>query len=250
MKQLFTLEDKHILVTGASAGIGRAICVMAAQLGAHLSLVARRENKLKETLAQMEGKGHQYFLCDLAKTDTIEPLVKDIVAAQGPLDGMMHCAGTVDARPLALMERTQVEALMSIHFYAFVELLRACSKKKHVRPGASFLGTSSVAATTGGKGQGSYAAAKGAVEASIGPFAKELAAKNIRLNAIAYGMIDTDMYHAGFLDIGGDNEDLLKTQYLGVGTPQDAAASACFLLSDTAKFITGTTMVVDGGTLS
>lgn len=243
------LTAKHILVTGASSGIGRATCVLASKLGAKVSLVARNEEKMAETLSMMTGEGHGAYVCDLTSIDAIQELVKQIVSEQGVFDGFVHCAGIAGNRPLKLCSPEFISDMMKIHYFAFVEILRSVSKKKNSNDGASFVGISSVAGIRGEKAQGAYSAAKGAVQAVIHPFAKELSARGIRLNNVAFGMIATEMYQT-YIDEGGSIDELIKSQYLGVGEMEDAANIICFLLSDASKFITGTTLLADGGMLS
>lgn len=242
------LDNRHILVTGASSGLGYATALLAAHLGARVSMVARRENKLQETLDALEGKGHGYWLCDLFCLESIEPLIKEITSAAGPLDGLIHCAGIGQNRPLAMTKPDFVRDLMAINFGSFVELIRASAKKKHINDGASIVGVSSVAALKGDKSQAAYAASKAAVNGLVPPLAKELAPRRIRLNAVAFGMMKTEMYRF-FQEAGGGGEEL-RAQYLGLGEPEDAARVLCFLLSDYSRFITGTVIAADGGYLS
>ena len=250
MDNPMTLDRKHILVTGASAGIGRAVCVQASRLGAKISLVARNEERLKETLSLLEGTGHSYYLYDLNDVDGIDALVKGIVERNGPLDGLVHCAGIGVLRPVKFNNPILMRETMQIHLFAFAELMRAAAAKNRFNKGASYVGISSVASLGGDKAQGAYAAAKGAMNAIVHPYAKELAAKGIRVNTIAFGMVDTEMYRRDFQETGGDNDTLLKKQYLGVIPPEYAGNAICFLLSDVSKYITGGTLVYDGGFLS
>lgn len=243
------LDRKHILITGASSGIGQATCVLASKLGAVVSLVARNEERLKETLSVMNGEGHRAYTCDLVNVDGVQDLVKKIVSEQGAVDGMVHCAGIAANRPLKLSVPEFVTEMMNIHYFAFVELMRAVSKKRNCNDGASFVGISSVAGIQGDKAQGAYAAAKGAVQSVIHSFAKELSIRQMRVNSVAFGMIATGMYQT-YIDGGGDPQELLGSQYMGVGEMQDAANIICFLLSDASKFITGTNLLADGGMLS
>lgn len=243
-----SLTGRHILITGASAGIGRATAIAAAQLGARVSLLARRTKELHETLAMLAGQDHAVFSRDLSMTGEIEGIVKDVIGQMGPLDGLAHCAGHGKNRPLAMTSPAFVMESMAVSYNAFVELLRCIGKKRHVNDRASLVGVSSVAALRGDKAQGAYAAAKAAMNAIVPPAAKELAPRGIRVNAVAFGMIRTEMYQA-FKDSGG-LDAVLGSQYLGVAEPEDAANVLCFLLSDASKFITGTVLVADGGYLS
>lgn len=249
MSVFLNLENRHIMIAGASSGIGRATAILASQLGARVSLIARREAELKETLSRLEGEGHSCWPFDLLRFEEIGPKVKEIVAAMGPLDGLAHCVGIAQNRPLVVADPDYVHHVMDVNFNTFVELLRVVAKKKHINDGAGIVALSSVAAVKGNKSQGAYAASKAALSGLVPPLAKELAARRIRLNAVAFGMINTDMYTV-FKENGGHVEALEAEQYLGVGEPEDAAKVLCFLLSDYARFITGTTLVADGGFLS
>lgn len=242
------LTGKHIMVTGASAGIGREICVLASQLGAKISLVGRNKERLDETLSTMEGTGHKAFAFDLTQIDGIEGLLKSIVDEGGKLDGLVNSAGVAIKRPLKMTKPEFVREAFDINFFPFIELVRVAANKRMSNDGASIIGISSVAAAKGGKAQSAYAASKAAIEGALRPMAKELADRRIRVNAIEFGMINTDMYRS-FLATGGTDEDL-RGQYFGVGETRDAANATCFLLSDAARFITGSIMVVDGGFLS
>ena len=243
------LLGKHIVVTGASAGIGRAVCIQASKLGAKVSLIARNEERLKETISMMEGEGHSSYSFDLNDIAGIDGLVNGLVEADGAIDGLVHCAGLGINRPLKLAKPEFICQMTQVHYFAFVELMRAATYRKRTNEGASFIGISSVAAAHGNKTQGAYSAAKGAMNAVVHAFAKELAPRSIRVNTIAFGMVDTDMYK-GFLESGGNNEELLQDQYLGIIPREYAGNAVCFLLSDAARYITGGTLNYDAGDLS
>ena len=243
-----SLLGKHVVITGASSGIGRAACVQASKLGAMVSLVARNEEKLLKTKSLMEGDYHKLYSFDLQNTDGIEELIVSITKDSCSIDGIVHCAGVALTRPIRLTKPELVEQMTRLHYYAFVELIRASVAKKRMNEGGSIIGISSTAATHGDKAQGMYAAAKGAMNAVVPPFAKELAPRKIRVNTIAFGMVDTDMYQ-GFLDDGGSNESLLQNQYMGVIPVEYAGNAICFMLSDASKYITGGTFNYDAGLL-
>jgi NAD(P)-dependent dehydrogenase (short-subunit alcohol dehydrogenase family) len=243
------LSGKHILITGASSGIGRETSITASQLGAKLSLVARSAERLNETLTSIARDINHAYSFDLRQLDGIENLIKMIVSENGPLDGLVNCAGIALNRPIKMVKPEFLQDVFSINFFPFVELVRAVTKKNMSNDGASFVGISSVAAFKGNKAQGAYAASKAATDAIIKPMAKELSERGIRVNTAAFGMIRTDMYKY-FLDAGGDDELLKADQYLGVGEVEDAANVICFLLSGASRFITGTSLLADGGFLS
>lgn len=243
------LSGKHIVITGGSAGIGRAAAVQASKLGAKISLIARNENKLDETISMLEGEDHSRYVYDLNEVYGIANLIKEIVEKDGPIDGLVHAAGIGLNRPVKLTKPDFLLDNMKIHFLAFSELIRDASARKNSNEGACYLGISSVASIHGNKTQGAYSAAKSAMNAIVHPYAKELAAKSIRVNTIAFGMVETDMYK-GFLESGGNNDELLREQYLGVIPVEYAGNTICYMLSDAAKYITGSTFIYDGGALS
>lgn len=244
-----SLSGKHILITGASSGIGKATSITASQLGAKLCLVARRETLLNDTRAVCPGGIHNIYPFDLRNLAGIENLVKMIVSENGPLDGLVNCAGIASNRPIKMVKPEFLQEIFSMNFFPFVELVRAATKKNMCNDYASFVGISSVAAFKGNKAQGAYSASKAAIDAIIKPMAKELSERGIRVNTAAFGMIRTDMYKY-FLDAGGNDELLKADQYLGVGEVEDAANVICFLLSGASRFITGTSLLADGGFLS
>ena len=245
MIDVFNLNGKHILVTGASSGIGKETAVLLSKLGAKVSIVARREDALKDTVDAMEGTDNRFFICDLSNTEDISGLVSDVVSSAGPIDGLIHCAGIGVNMPIAVTKTGTIETVMKTNFYSFAELIRLFSKKKNFNTGASFVGVSSVASIRGDKTQGAYAASKAAMNAYVHPAAKELADKGIRVNTVAFGVIRTEAFKK-FLESGGQ-DSALKDQYLGYGEPSDAANLLAFLVSDASRLITGSTIVCDGG---
>lgn len=246
MEAIVDLTDKKIVVTGASSGIGRATCILLSRLGAKIMLVGRREGELANTLQQMEGKAHLCFPCDLADLDNIESLIKKIVSSDGhKLDGLVHCAGTSLTLPVKNLNYHNMDAVMRINFYSFIELVKWYSHKNC--NAGSIVGISSYAAITGRAGQTIYAASKAALDVAVKSLSKELIKKNIRINSIQPSFVNTAMYEDAKNKIG--NDDLGSNQLLGVGEPEDIANLIAYLLSDAAKFITGANYLIHGGSL-
>jgi len=242
------LTGKRILVTGASSGIGRETAIQLSKLGATVILIARNEEKLKNTISNLEGQSHAFYSYDLTKIEGIEDLVHNIVSVHGSINGFAHCAGIYAMRPIKLTKYDFLHNTMLINFYSFVELVRCLGKRNNSDDGASFLGISSVASVKGNKSQSAYSASKAAMDGIINPIAKEFSERKIRVNTIIFGMINTEIYEM-FLEQGGDPSSL-NDQYLGVSDPKEAANIVSFLLSDASKLITGTSLIADAGFLS
>lgn len=247
-----SLLGKKILVTGASSGIGKATAVYLSQLGASLIITARKEEPLKETLESLDGDGHSTMIFELKEIEEIESFIDELVMNSGKLDGLVHCAGIGEMRPLQLAKYESIHETMLVNFYAFIELCRVISKKKNYNERASLVAISSVAGQRGQKSKLAYCASKSALDSAVKVMAKELANKKIRVNTVVPGFLRTDMYDA-YLETAGDAEfekNVLAYQYLGLGQAEDAASAIAYLLSEASKFITGTGLVVDGGYLS
>ncbi len=246
------LANKSILVTGASSGIGRDTAIHLSKLGANLILVSRKKEKLNETVKNLEGGGHSIYSFDLNNIEEIEVLINNIVNQHGKLCGFVHCAGTQDMRPLQMTKYKFIHDLMLLNFYSFIELSRVISKNVNHENNSSFIAISSVTSFRGEKSRIAYCASKGALDSAIKAMAKELAKKNIRVNSVVPGFIKTEMFDSYIKNIGEEefNKNILNNQYLGLGETIDIANAIAYLMSDASKFITGTSLIVDGGYLS
>lgn len=252
MNPLVTLEGKRILVTGASSGIGRACAVMAAELGASVTLVARRAEALEETRQLMVApERHRCLAWDFASGQDVAPLFADILK-DGKLNGLVHAAGIGPAMPLAAIDMQEAKRVMEVNWLSFLALMKQCAKKRVAEPGFSVVVISSTSALSGSPGQSVYGASKGAVSSMVRTFAIELAPKGIRVNAVCPSNIKTPMFDAvvGEITDEAGQAALIAKQPLGLGEPEQVAAPVCFLLSEAASFITGVNLPVDGGYLA
>lgn len=246
------LSGKYIMITGASSGIGKGIAVSLSKLGANIIMVARNEKHLAETYYELEPGDHSYYLLDLNNLNEIENMINDVCSDGRKLNGLVHSAGISLTTPLQYLKLKDLNSIMTVNFFSFVELVKHFSKRKYNDNGGSIVAISSISAKVGARGLTAYCASKGALESAIRSMALDLAVKNIRINSIAPGMIATKIYD-GLKEIVNNKDfetELKKRQILGVGSPEDVAYTAAFLLSDASKFITGTSMVVDGGYLA
>lgn len=246
------LDGKNIIVTGASSGIGKGIAILLSKLGANVILVARNEERLKETYNELEPGKHSYYVFDLNYLDAIESMIDNVCHDGLKLNGLVHSAGVSLTMPLQYLKSSDLRNIMSVNFYSFVELVKHFSKRKYNDNGGSIVAISSISSKVGARGLTAYCASKGALESAIRSMALDLTPKKIRINSVAPGMIETQIYD-GLKELVNNNEfeaELKKRQVLGLGKPEDVAYATAFLLSDASRFITGTSMVVDGGYLA
>lgn len=241
----YSLEGKTILVTGASSGIGRATAVECSKMGATVIAVARNEQRLQETLAMMDSGNHSYHVCDLTDTENVDKMIAEIPN----IDGLVNNAGIGIVKPLKFINEPDFTTLLKADTIAPIILLQKMIKKKKINKGGSVVFTSSMAALGGvTNGNSMYVACKGAISSFVLNAALELGPQNIRVNAVCPAMINTPLVHDG----DTENEEHLKEMekeypLRKFGEPEDVAWAMIYLLSDAAKWITGTNMVVDGG---
>ena len=236
------LEGKHILVTGASSGMGRVFSRMIAEQGAQVSLLARNEEKLKETISQMDGSGHHYFICDLTNDDQI----KCAVSQMNPLDGVVFCAGINDYVPVKFIKQEKIEHIFQTNYNSQIILTQMLLKKKLINKKASLVYISSLSSILGVPGTLLYASSKAALNSAVRVIAAELAPQGIRANTICPGIVKTEML--GSTNI--DEESFFKQEAdypLGLGTPEDIGNAVLYHLSDASRWLTGNSMVIDGG---
>lgn len=247
MEELIDLKGKHILITGASSGIGRATALRLGSLGAKLSLVARRENELKTVCSALPGEGHKYYQYDLTNIDGIAALVHSIVDENGMAGGFVHCAGITVNRPLKMFSFAEEHKVMLVNYYSFIELSKQLSKRGNFAKGMSIVAISSISSVLCRQGQLSYSSSKAALNAAVKCMALELSDKGIRVNSILPAMIRTEMYEEHKKRYGRDDDFFKKGGAMGVGEPIDVANMAAFLLSDMAKFVTRDEIELTGG---
>ena len=242
-------ENKHFLVTGASSGIGKAVAIHLSGLGAKLTITGRNPERLNSTLNLLKGESHTALTLDLSNIDAIDGLLKAGVEKHGFLDGCIHCAGIQKTLPLQSVSVDAYSDIFDVNVKSALFVTKSFRRKGVVNPaGASVVFLSSVAGLAGEPAISIYSASKGALISLSRSLAVELARQKIRVNCIAPGVVDTDMADGLKAKLSDDQYNMiLKKHPLGLGTVYDISNGVAFLLSDGARWVTGTTLVMDGG---
>lgn len=243
MSNPFSLRGKTLLVTGSSSNIGKRIAIRCSEMGAKVIVAARDEDRMKATVTEMTGDGHQYFVVDLADADSIAALTESVPV----LEGVVLCAARFDTTPVKNIKRESVKSIFETNTFANFDIIQKLLKGKKIAKGGSIVFISSVASMRPYKGNSLYSASKGAINSFSKVLATELGAQRIRVNCIHPGIVQRD---------GGIREGTLTAEQqraemekfpLGMGETDDIAYASVYLLSDVAKWITGIDLIVDGG---
>lgn len=239
----FTLQDKTILITGASSGIGKATAIECSKLGATCIITGRDEDRLNDTLMCMvEGK-HQIIVADISTQDGI-----DVVVANAPnIDGLVNNAGITRTKPISFITKDDIDDIFDINLFSHMLLTKQLYRKKKLNKNASIVFLSSMAALQPEIGNSIYAATKAALKTFMLSCAKEFAPKLIRSNSIHPGMVTTPLTEN--LNFDEETLELDKSHYLlkRYGKPEEIAYAIIYLLSDASSWVTGASIVIDGG---
>ena len=243
-----SLKDKVALVTGGSRGIGRAIALELGRRGAHVAVnYAGNEKKAEEVVKELNDIGVQSFKikANVSEEQEVKEMVKKVVKEFGKLDILVNNAGITKDNLLMRMKVEEFDDVINTNLKGAFLCTKAVTRQMMKQKSGRIINIASVVGVIGNPGQANYVAAKAGVIGLTKTTAKELASRNILVNAIAPGFIQTDM------------TDVLTEEQKGAilsniplekfGKPEDVAKTVCFLASDDAKYITGQTIHVDGG---
>ena len=241
-------SGRRILVTGASSGIGLETAKLLSALGAKLVVTGRNQERLEQLLGELEGDGHHAFPADLSIAESIPSWMKTMTASTGPLAGLVHCAGINLPRPLRILLTQDILAINAINTTAALMLAKGFRQRGVCAEEGSIVFVSSIAALKGQPGLAAYAASKGALISLTRTLGVEMAREKIRVNCLCPGAVRTQM--ADELESRMTPEayrQMCDAYPLGLGTPLDVGYAIAFFLSSASRWITGASLVLDGG---
>lgn len=248
----FRLDDRVILITGATSGVGRGIALACAESGATVVAIGRNPQKLESLYSQLKAISDKPHCCepfDVTDFEKIPTFVAKIVDKCGKIGGYVHSAGVAKTIPIRMMDAKIYHDVFDVNIIAGYEFIKELSNRKNVAENASYLFIASISAIKGEAGLLAYSSSKGALLAGIKSMAVELSGKHIRVNAlIPAHMVDTEMGTATLRDLPAEAVERLEQKHLlGFGKVDDITGPAVFLLSTASKWITGSALIVDGG---
>lgn len=241
---MFRLDGLKAVVTGASRGIGRTIAEKLSAQGAELVLSATKADSIAELAASLPTKAHA-LACNLKDSEAIQAFTEEAEKTLGQVDIIINNAGITADNLLMRMKDEEWDDVMQVNLRAVFQITRAFTRGMMRKKFGRIINISSVVGVTGNAGQSNYVASKAGVIGFSKSLAMELATRNITVNCVAPGFIASDMTEK----LSGDQKDAILRQVpMGVmGDPEDIAAAVAYLASREAKYVTGTTLHVNGG---
>ncbi len=239
----YSLQGKTVLITGASSGIGQTTAIECSKLGAKCIITGRNAERLQQTYDALVGEGHLQIIADIATQEGIDTLVEGLPQ----MDGLVNNAGKGKTRPVAFYKQEDLESIFQINTFAPMLLTKAILKKKKLNKCGSIVFTSSVAAFRSNLGNGIYGSSKSALMAYMHYCAFELADKNIRANAVHPAMTETPLIRSGSISDAELQKDMQQYPLKRYARPEEIAHAIIYLLSDASAWVTGTSLIIDGG---
>lgn len=243
---MISLSNKKILITGASSGIGKATAILFSNLGAELVITGRSKDNLSDTYNKLnKSQNHKMILADLASITDIKQLISDILT----LDGFVHCCGKVLPVPVKFIKEEHLDDVMSVNYFSAVNIVSELLKQKKMNNNGSIAFISSISTSYAYFGGAPYISSKAALEGYSKTLALELVPKKIRVNVLQPALVKTAIFDST-LEAAVDDVEMKKlvSKYpLGIGEPEDVAQALAYFISDTSKWVTGSTLKMDGG---
>lgn len=247
------LSGRHALVTGASRGIGRSIAELFAAEGADVAITARSAENLAEVADAIRASGATctVIVADVTEPDVATRIVDEALAGMGALDILVNNAGGNSFQaPLATMRYSGWDKAMELNLNSIVRLLQAALPSMVASGNGSVINVASVAGALSSPYMAHYGAAKAALISLTRSVGVELATEGVRVNALVPGWIETDLTGFARSDVNIEDALISRVPMKRWGTPEEIASAALFLASDASSFMTGQSLVVDGGLLA
>ena len=244
MSNPYSLEGKTVLVTGATAGIGRQTAISVSEMGARVVITGRDQPRLAATLSSLRGGDHLALPANLTQQEERDALAEKLPA----LDGIAHCAGVTLLHPFKFSDERRYREVYAINVEAPLFLTQRLFKHRKLANGGSIVFIASLGAFIGARGHSIYAGSKAAIVGIMRVLAHELAGNGIRVNSVSPGMVKTEVVTGFAEQVSAEVVALDEARYpLGYGTPEDVANTVGFFLAPASKWITGTNLIMDGG---
>ena len=241
----FRLDGKVAVVTGANTGLGQGMSVALAQAGAKVVGVARRSCEDTKKLIEADGGEFAEVIADLSDMSAIDVIVNGALAAFGKVDILVNNAGITKDNLIGRMKDEDFDAVIDVNLKGTFYMMRGVSRLMLRQRAGRIINMSSVVGVMGNAGQVNYSASKAGVIGMTKSLARELASRHITVNAVAPGMIETDM--TGAMSDAVKEKVVENIPFKEMGKPEDIAETVAFLAGDGARYITGQVLCVDGG---
>ena len=242
----FSLHNHHVLITGASSGIGKSTAILFSNLGAEVIITGRNKDNLNDTFAKLnKNKQHQMICSDLTSLDDVRQMISEI----NSIDGFAHCCGKVLPIPVKFIKEEHLHDVMGVNYFSAVNIVSELLKQKKINNNSSIVFISSVSTLHAYFGGAPYISSKAALEGYSKALALELVPKKIRVNVLQPALVKTAIFDST-IDAAIDKEEMKKliSRYpLGIGEPDDIANALAYFVSDASKWVTGSCLKMDGG---
>ena len=244
---MFDLTGNVAVVTGASVGLGRQFALALARQGADVAILARRKEKLAEVAKEVEALGVRCLPvgCDVTDVAQVQNAVQAVLDAFGTVDILVNNAGITRDGLLMKMSEEDYDTVLDTNLKGTFHCIRFAARQMLRQRGGRIINLSSVSGILGNAGQANYSASKAGVIGLTKSAARELASRGITVNAVAPGFIETEM--TAVLTEKVRESAVAQIPMGAFGTAEDVAEAVAFLASDSARYITGQTIHVDGG---
>jgi len=246
--EAFSLTGKHVVIVGASSGIGKAAAIRCAEAGATVSLAARRTELLSEIVAGLPGSRHGFHMLDVRDSGSVPACMDSFVKRAGPISGLVYSVGVSTLLPLNVAGEDHWQGVLDVNLTGAVFCTKEAVSARRCSPeGMGIVWISSSAAQNpAGAGRLSYGASKAGMIGAARALANELSRRTIRINVLCPAAVATDIWNTQPMS-DEQKKRFFDRHPLGIGAPDDIAYACVYLLSPAARWLTGTVISIDGG---